>query len=285
MFTHQAAQLLLFSAFVGILRGMISLVLEHPLEVIRTRWQLAARENLKSIIQGILAHKGVRGFYSGALPHLARLLIKQAYRYPLMLILPACYGALVGRGLFTSFLTGLTIALGEIFLITPLERLKVWLITSHQQTQSLGSFFTLNKGAFIKELYRGLSAMAPRQVLTWVVFMVTHDWLVASAKMYVGTSVLPLTVLVAISLIEGGIHGALVLPFDCLKTHMQKYQAKESLYIVDVALSIYKRYGIRGFYAGWWATLIKYSIHALLTTPALEYLRDQLDVILKASGK
>jgi hypothetical protein len=279
MFTYQAMQLLLFSAFVGVLRGMMSLVLEHPLDVIRIRWQLAARENLKSIIGGILIHKGVRGFYSGALPHVMRLIIKQAYRYPLMLILPVCYGALRGRGVLTSLLTGLTLAFMEILLITPLERLKVWLITSHQRTQNLRCFFTLNEGALLKELYRGLSAMAPRQILTWVVFMVTHDWLVAFAKMYVGKPVLTLTILAYISLIEGTIHSAVVLPFDCIKTHMQQGKAREAT-LKATGAHIYARDGIKGFYAGWWPTLIKYIIHALLTSTSLEGLRYTLHLML-----
>ena len=44
------------------------------------------------MVREIYKTKGVfRGFYAGSMPNLGRILIKNAYRYPLMIGLPTFY--------------------------------------------------------------------------------------------------------------------------------------------------------------------------------------------------
>ena len=104
--------------------------------------------------------------------------------------------------------------------------------------------------------------------------MVTHDWLVKLAKGYEGSAILSLKVLLIISIIEGIINCIMVMPLDCIKTNMQQFNVQGYNSMGGSIKLIYKRYGLLGFYAGFSPTLLKYCIHAVLTTPALERMRD-----------
>ncbi|CAF0808873.1 unnamed protein product [Didymodactylos carnosus] len=134
---------LLISAVVGVGRTIGGLPLQHPLDTIRTR---------------------ALGFYSGAVPNTTRRAVKQTYRWPMMLYFSTFYREkILSQNLQQTYprlpkiLTGLSVANFEIIAINPLERLKVWLLTSPQRT-SITKFFPNNKTQLVKELYRGTSA-------------------------------------------------------------------------------------------------------------------------------
>lgn len=81
--------LYLKTAGIGLARVTIGFPIEHPLDSIKTQWQ--AKPHLKNeiaIVQLIYKEKGVKGFYAGALPNYVRCLIKNCYKYPLMIGLP-----------------------------------------------------------------------------------------------------------------------------------------------------------------------------------------------------
>jgi len=84
-------------------------------------------------VQEIYTTKGVRGFYAGALPNMSRCLVKNTYRYPLMVGLPSFYQAHLpfkDNKAFLRLLTGLSIALVEASLTCPIERVKVYFMTT-----------------------------------------------------------------------------------------------------------------------------------------------------------
>uniref|UniRef100_A0A0G4HLB8 Mitochondrial carrier protein n=1 Tax=Chromera velia CCMP2878 TaxID=1169474 RepID=A0A0G4HLB8_9ALVE len=147
------------AATVGALRGLARLPLEHPFDRVRTLWQRhphltsvwqvsalmrkgggQALNNLKEKGQKQkMAFGGLWGLYAGAVPNAARLALKEVYRWPMMLALPPLY-----TGLFFSHkagadkdhagaktLAGFTVASVEAFILCPIERMKVVLMT-HQ---------------------------------------------------------------------------------------------------------------------------------------------------------
>ena len=85
--------LYLGSSIVGLARTTIGFPFEHPLDSIKTQWQ--AKPYMKhelAIAKDIYARKGVlQGFYAGSVPNLTRCLLKNTYRYPLMVGLPNFY--------------------------------------------------------------------------------------------------------------------------------------------------------------------------------------------------
>lgn len=137
--------MLTVSLVAGMARGLIGFPLEQPFEAIKTQWQADPKHrNEWRIFREIVEKKGFyRGFYAGSLPNLGRILIKQFYRYPLMIALPPFFE----KQLDTSNLelvkavSGLTIAVIESFILCPFERLKVFLmtLTHHQVKGNIGS--------------------------------------------------------------------------------------------------------------------------------------------------
>jgi hypothetical protein len=86
-------------------------------------------------VKDIYKNKGIKGFYAGALPNLARCMLKNSYRYPLMVGLPSFYknnlpDSIREHRTLTKFLTGGSIAIVEATLTCPIERLKVYFMTN-----------------------------------------------------------------------------------------------------------------------------------------------------------
>jgi hypothetical protein len=268
-----------WAALLGVGRGFVSLMLEHPFDVIKTRAQAnLSFTSISKITQLLYKEKGWLGFYSGAVPNMLRVAIKQAYRYPLMLILPIAFSPLLNSVLCISLMTAITIAVLEVFIITPLERMKVWIITYKTRSNSFRSFvYTLRTG-IIKTLFKGLSATAYRQIATWVTFLVTHDQLMSFAQATYASRSIPFVIFLGISIIEGGINTAVVMPLDCMKTQLQKTDS-ESASFLDTFRRLYFRHGGKAFYTGWQVKLFQYIIHAAFTVALLEQLRNSVQSI------
>ena len=122
-------------------------------------------------------NKGYKGFYAGAVPNFTRCLMKNSYRYPLMVGLPGFYrehlpGFIKEHKTFTKLLTGCSIALIEATLTCPVERLKVYFMTTEDKI-SYRQFFKDNSNRLGQELFRGFTPLFMRQAMAWVVFLET----------------------------------------------------------------------------------------------------------------
>lgn len=127
---------------------------------------------MKSIIRKIFEEKGIIGFYRGYLPNLIRVSIKQIYRWPMMIYFPKMYKKYLGdRPSLNKILTGLTIANIEILIICPLDRLKVFFMTSQKAKNLLMYFISVNSNRLIKELFAGLGPSYWRSNISWVSFL------------------------------------------------------------------------------------------------------------------
>ena len=96
------------------------------------------------MIKLIYSNKGLRGFYSGAIPNLTRLLARNVYKYPLLIGLPDFYKHRLGSQVDAKtlkFITGLSVALSEAIILCPVERTKVFFMTTKIKTQSPFSEF------------------------------------------------------------------------------------------------------------------------------------------------
>jgi hypothetical protein len=70
-------------------------------------------------------------------------------------------------------LTGLSIALVEAFILCPVERLKVYLMTNNVRGGSLFAKLKADSasGSLIRELYRGYLPLFTRQSVAWITFL------------------------------------------------------------------------------------------------------------------
>jgi hypothetical protein len=86
-------------------------------------------------------------------------------------------------------------------------------------------FFRTYKGTLGKELFRGFTPLFTRQAISWTVFLQT-DFFVKQTirKAYTITheQAIPTKLLLPASLCVALINTAIVMPFDCVKTHMEK---------------------------------------------------------------
>ncbi len=267
-------------AAMGAGRALIGLPLEHPFDTMKTRWQAHPETpSFLKVSQDIIAKKGYRGFYSGFVPNAVRAASKQVYRYPMMILFPPMYESLLPddethkRKYLRKIATGLTIANAEVFVINPLERLKVWLMTKENKG-TLREFFRQNSGKVGSELLRGVSATFPKQNVSWVSFLWADEWCKTQVKAYVGREELSNTELLASGGAVGIINTAATLPFDNIKTRMQMVGAQEAGFFNTLG-DVVRKSGIKGLYAGWQPRVVQYMVQAMLTVSMLDYLENK----------
>ena len=85
------------------------------------------------IFRQIYHEKGVyRGFYAGSLPNATMRMLKNVYRYPLMIWLPHFYQTKcnIANQRVQKGLAGMSIAAIESAILCPFERVKVYLMTA-----------------------------------------------------------------------------------------------------------------------------------------------------------
>ena len=108
----------------------------------------------------------MKGFFAGSLPNAARIVLKNFYRYPLMVGTPQAITDYTGikNQQALKGLTGGSIALIESFILCPFERLKVYLMTRDTTK-------TKFRGNMLSELFRGYVPLLTRQCVAWVAFL------------------------------------------------------------------------------------------------------------------
>ena len=110
--------------------------------------------------------KGVRGFYAGSIPNFTRCLLKNSYKYPLMVGLPSIYQETLPASFqmnkkVLKLFTGASIAVIETTILCPAERVKVYFMTLNQNKTYLG-FFQGIRGKVRQELFRGYTPLLAR---------------------------------------------------------------------------------------------------------------------------
>ena len=124
------------STVYGFCRGVIGFPIEQPLEAIKTQWQAKpAFRNELHIINDVYEKKGLfKGFYSGSLPNLGRILIKNSYRFPLIVGIPVYFEAnlperIVRNKHILKLMSGTGISIFESLILCPFERMRTYFMT------------------------------------------------------------------------------------------------------------------------------------------------------------
>lgn len=175
--SHNKTHMMLLSSALGMLRTLIALPIQHPCDVIRVNWQ--ANPHLKNelaVARMIKADRGTKGFYSGYATNCTKQLFKSSYRYPLISGLPRFYAGLFGSKYEShkhtmKLMTSLTIAFIEAGLITPFERLQVFIMTSKFSNRNYKDFYNMSKSKLRTELFRGYTPYVTKQIVSWTAFL------------------------------------------------------------------------------------------------------------------
>lgn len=129
-------QIMGISTLMGFGRGLLGFPLEQPLEALKTQWQAKPSfRNELHLARTVYANKGFsQGFYAGSLPNLGRILIKNSYRFPLIIGAPVYFEANLPEKMTKSkhmvkLSSGIAIAFVESFIICPFERMRTYFMT------------------------------------------------------------------------------------------------------------------------------------------------------------
>lgn len=130
------------------------------------------QKDIFSTIKLMREEKGWRAFYNGFSLNLIRIMIKQAYRWPLWISIMSFYKNLLPQTneILRQTVTGFTVSFAELLIITPLERIKVWLMTTHSQEETKVINYFKKRFNFF-DLYTGFLSMLIRQGLSWSSFL------------------------------------------------------------------------------------------------------------------
>lgn len=159
---------------------MLGLTIEHPFDTIKTKMQAKGSGLFTFLYTTKEIHHTqgfVRGFYRGFLPNSVRATIKQFYRWPMAIAFPQLFHAIYPEKLQTKFIsinklsTGVLISALEAFIICPLERIKVVLMTTRAEQMTIKTFFHEERGNLTSSLLRGVRAQFYKQVVGWTSFL------------------------------------------------------------------------------------------------------------------
>jgi len=279
--TVKSNKKLVYLSTIGIafLRTAVGFPIEHILDSVKTQWQ--AYPDLKNewqITKHIYKTRGLAGLYAGGLPNFIRGFVKNAYRFPAVIAFPQFYNWLlpekysqdksVIRGL-----TGLSIALSEVFLLNPLERLKVVSMTSKFKNFSYTKFFKGLKTGVFRELLKGTFPYFVRQLVTWVGFLQADVFFKLRARKLLNlkeNEQIPMKSLLWVSLCVGLTTSIIYMPFDMIKTYMQMNGQETRM--IPIIKNIYKQHGLPGFFTGWKIKTCQYTFIATCAVIILEKL-------------
>ena len=276
----------------GAARGIFGLPFEHPFDRVKTGMQANPKLGEITITRGIFQKNGWRGFYTGIIPNGTRAAIKQAYRMPMMTVLPPIISwklpdATSGK---VKTLCGITIANFEVGVINPLERLKVHLMTAPPKEQSIKHFFGLHqrRGILLETLYRGTQATWIRQNVSWVSFLVADDYFknIERAKQQPNEKTLPFPSLLKVAFEVGLVNTVANMPFDTAKTRIQAHASSfKHPNVFSVIRTIFQESGVHGLYAGWRIRMTQYMVQSVFTVTILEHLEQSIKVASKDGNK
>ncbi|CAD8066038.1 unnamed protein product [Paramecium primaurelia] len=252
---------------IGAFRVALTMPLEHVLDRIKTYKQ--SKQGI-TYIQSYLDIKGARGLiglYDGFYPSFLRNMVKQYYRWPMMIFIPSMLNDHIHNQSINKIITGASIGLFESCIITPFERLKTLKMTS------MATGFGYLKYITLESIYVGFRIQTTRQVVSWTNYLYWDHKVRYALKTDPGQPLSIINSLIA-STLSSILNILAVHPFDTIKTLVQMEEnhnyRKISLY--QSFKIVYQNYGLAGLYAGWQARIIAYFCQALLTTPTIDYL-------------
>lgn len=265
-----------YACGIGAVRAMALMPIEHPLDYVKT--QIQSKFYMGPAIPFVREHVKQYGFmklYTGFLPNTFRASIKQAYRLPLMVAFPNLYRRVISRENIIQTLTGISIAVLESYFMCPLERLKIWLMTSPKST-IMNFYYQLDH---FKELFKGVNALLVRQTLSWVTFLGLTSLFKEATITYKGK--VDYYDLLFIGAAVGVLNTLIIMPADFIKTHQQKFKdvGGKNLFTV-LKLLTNNENSLKGkfriVYCGWKVRMLNYIINAVFTVNLVDYLEHRI---------
>lgn len=270
------------SIYIGMPKVILTFGSGHPFDVVKTKMQ--ANPYIRSgflLSKDIFNKTGVRGFYTGGVPNFSRAILKEAYRTPLRGAIASSLNNSypdLGQGV-KSTIAGVSMALSDTIIICPLERLKVWMMTNRSENnQGMRYFFsqrTSQKPPLLQDMFKGLTVSMTRSSVSWVSYLLAESKIretVINSELRTNKNNPSLSIpeKILVGGLGGIINGLCTLPFDTIKTNVQKEGALDKTSIRDmyeIGRNSVRSHGfLKGLYPGFLPRLIHYSIVGIITS-------------------
>lgn len=125
----------------------------------------------------------------------------------------------------------------------------------------------------MKELFRGFGPLFARQAIAWTVFLQSDLFVRSTIRKimkYNEKEEIPSKYLVFASVCVALMNTTLIMPFDCVKTHMEKRDPTNTY--LNTFRNIYRQGGMLSFFTGYRIRFIMYFINSLFVVNLLEKL-------------
>lgn len=262
------------SSYVGVSLVIFTFTSNHPFDYLKTIKQANLSNSLtnRALVSNIYNLNGIKGFYTGGRANFLRAVLKESYRNPLRGFLKSFYSEKIPKSIQIKYpeirnvTTGVSMAGFDTFILCPLERIKVWVMTATNKPQ-LTSYFHQNQN-LLRDLFKGLKVSFVKSAASWTSYLVfEEDIRKFVMKSDTNNDEITISKQVLIGFLAGVANSILTLPFDTIKTQMQKYDSNsEKQLIFSTFRNIVTAHGVKGLYAGWLFRLPSYIIVAIITS-------------------
>jgi len=211
---------LLCSGF-GALRGGLVCTFTHPLDNIKYLLQCNPKhQKVRHVALELFQEEGFWGFYTGFGANLGRVMVKQFWRWPVLMGFPSYLEKKKITPLKGQLYTGLTLATLDAFGTTPLEKARIVLITSIHHNKSITTWDVMKQG------WRGVTPYWLKLSANWSSFLISQRLYRSTYREYVGRQQLSIFELAFIGTAVGGTVSLFSTPFDYVNTLCQSQNKK-----------------------------------------------------------
>jgi solute carrier family 25 (mitochondrial carnitine/acylcarnitine transporter), member 20/29 len=216
----------------GLFGGIIGVSASHPFDTIRVVFQENNYNSIKKCALDLYKQNGFKRFYKGIKPPLIGVGLEK-------LIVFGCYDNFMRMKIFDNqisniFIAGVFSGLCCTTVVTPVDKVKIML----QNGQNVTTMNILKKYG-IRGIYNGYTATLFREVPGYGIYFATYENL---TKYYGKTYWSPFL----FGSLSGFMAWLFIYPSDPIKTKIQN----NNIGFLSATQSIWRNYGIRGFYRG-----------------------------------
>jgi hypothetical protein len=265
------------SSYVGVSLVIFTFTSNHPFDYLKTVRQanISHNKSNRALVSEVYSLYGIKGFYTGGKTNFARAVLKEAYRNPVRGILKGFYSEKIPKSVQIKFpeirniATGVSMAFFDTFILCPLERIKVWVMTVNtNKKKPLISYFSQKDVHLLRDLFKGLKVSFIKSAASWTSYLVfEEDIRKYVTKNNVNKVDISISQQILIGFLAGFVNSVITMPFDTIKTQIQKCGSNSDKTSIFLTLkSIYKTNGILGLYSGWFFRFPSYIIVALITS-------------------
>jgi hypothetical protein len=247
---------LLKSVMCAGMAAVITVTFIHPIDVVKTRMQVAAKGegSLGQVVGGALKTEGAGAFYKGIGPAWLREASYTSLRLGLYEPVKILVGATASAGFFRKFLAGAIAGAIGSCAGNPFDVLKTRMMADKTSSKGLGETAgEIMKAEGMKGFYKGFNVNVMRAMVLNATKMACYD--TCKAYMVTAFAVEGLLLQFMAAFTAGFIMTCTVAPFDMCRTLLMNQKADENgkmpyKNLADCFMSILNKSGPMGFYKG-----------------------------------